>query len=356
MEKQPLFSIIVPCYNVSEYVADTINSVLSQDYENWELILINDGSKDTTLSILEAYAQKDERIIVYDTPNGGVSKARNLGLNVAHGDWIMFIDSDDWFETNALQTIVTHIEMYPKGDILGFNHYFNLGNKQWKQKDFTPSTLKRQGDELEWFKLDMMFPHFDYVKNHASVGAIRGVWGKVFKASIIKKNNIRFIENLKISEDAIFCLETFNYANEIILFNEYLIHYRLHSSSAMNKYSPEVVSINAMSLHSYMSLRNAFINKRNFDICYLGMVSECLFRTFKLYLLHKKCDITYRERKNKVAKELNEDIIRSALANTPIDYLPIGKKQLIYCAKKKWYNMMFFIAFISIKVLELKKK
>lgn len=354
--KQPRFSIIVPCYNVSEFVSETIKSVLSQDYDDWELILINDGSTDSTLDILNSYGENNERIYVYDIPNGGVGKARNYGLEVAKGTWILFIDSDDWFETNALRVVNEHICKNPDSDIIGFNHYFNLGANQWKQKSFTPSVLKRKCDDIEWFKLDMMFPYYDAVKNQASVGAIRGVWGKAFKASIIKDNKLSFIENLKISEDAIFCLETFNFAKEVILFNDYLIHYRLHSSSAMNKYSPDVVSINAKSLHSYESFRNEFTNKHNFDICLLGMVSECLFRTFKLYLLHKKCNLSYHKRKKIVADELNDSLIKSTLANTTIDYLPTGKKQLIYCAKKKWLNMMFVIAFISLKVLEFKKK
>ena len=111
-----------------------------------------------------------------------------------------------------------------------------------------------------------------------------------------------------------------------------------------------------MSLQFYISFRDSFANKHNFDICFLGMVSECIFRTFKLYLLHPKCKLSYRKRKNIIMKELNSDIIKYALSNTTIEYLPVGKKQLVYCAKKQWFNIMFFIAFISMKVLELKKK
>lgn len=351
-----LITIIVPCYNASKYVANTIDSVLRQNYKQWELILINDGSKDNTLNILHNYSQKDGRIKVCDISNGGVSKARNLGLSIAKGGWIMFIDSDDWFEDNALETIYKYIVKCPNCDIFGFNHYYNSEVKQWKQKAFRPSTLKREGKEIEWLKLDMLFPHYDLVKNQTSVGAIRGVWGKVFKASIIKDNNLRFIENLKISEDAIFCLNAFNYAREVFLFNEYLIHYRLHFSSAMNKYSPDVMNINKMALQSYSQYRDTFLNKGDFDICYLGMVAECLFRSFKLYLLHKQCDLPYKKRKHLIRVGVNTEVVNSAFKDITLRYLPAGKKQLVYCAKKKWYNMMFLVAYVSIKILEIKKK
>ena len=356
MEKQPLFSIIVPCYNASKYVAETIDSVLEQDYGKWELVLINDGSKDATLDILKRYAQKDKRIAVYDIPNGGVSKARNYGLNVAHGDWIMFLDSDDWFEPKALSTINGYINKNPKCRVFGFNHYYNSETKQWQRGHFKPSVLKRNDREIEWFKLDTMFPYYDAIKNGTSVGAIRGVWGKAFNASIIQNHKLRFIEKLKISEDAIFCLEVFSHANEVILFDDYLIHYRVHSSSAMNKYSPDIININNMALLSYSQYRNTFLNKSDFDICYLGMVAECLFRSFKLYLLHKKCKLSYKKRMHLISGGVNTEVVNSAFKDITLHYLPVGKKQLVYCAKKKWYNMMFLIAYISIKILEIKKK
>lgn len=356
MMKNPLFSIIVPCYNASKYVSETIESVLEQEFDDWELILINDGSKDDTLSILQSYAKKDVRIKVYDLPNGGVSKARNYGINVALGAWILFLDSDDWFEQNALSTIDKYRKQYPVCDVFGFNHYYNSETKQWKRGDFKPSLLKRCGKEIEWFKLDTMFPYYDAVKNKVSVGAIRGVWGKAIRKSIITQYNLKFIENLKISEDAIFCLEVFEHSKEVMLFNDYLIHYRVHSSSAMNKYSPDVLKTNDMALRAYWQYRDAFQNKEDFDICYLGMVSECLFRSFKLYLLHKQCNMSYKKRISLISGGVNSDVVKPIIDNITLFYLPIGKKQIVYCAKRKWYNLMFLIAYLSIVFLAIKKK
>lgn len=351
----PFISIIVPCYNAATYVSETIESVLGQDFNNWELLLINDGSKDSTLDILKSYEVKDSRIKVYDVPNGGVSKARNYGLEIANGDWVMFIDSDDWFEDKAFSTICGYMTNNPQCDVFGFNHLYNSENKQWKRGEFMPSILKRNGKEVEWFMLDTMFPYYDSKINHVSVGAIRGAWGKIFRKSLIAEHKIRFTENLNISEDAIFCLDVFHHAKEVVLVNDYLIHYRVHSSSAMNKYTPNVVDTNHFALQTYLERKNLFRDKDKFDICYLGMVSECIFRTFKLYLLHKQCDLSFGKRKHLLMGGVNQEIIKKSFENVTLDYLPIGKKQLVYCAKHKYYVLMFLIAFVSLKILELKK-
>lgn len=349
------FSVIVPCYNASTYVSIAIESVLKQSYNNWELILINDGSLDNTLDILYFYASNDERIKVFDVPNGGVSKARNYGLDVAQGDWIVFLDADDWFEENAFSVIKQYLNRYPNCDILGFNHFYNLGLKQWKESPIFPKILQRTGADIEWLRLDMMFPYYDVIKNEVFVGSIRAVWGKVFKRKVITSNHLHFIENLKVSEDAIFCMDVFKHASEIILFNEYLTHYRVSSSSTMNNYEPNIISINEFALDSYYQRRYNFVNISDFENCYLGMVSECIFRVFKLYILHKKCNFSYKKRKEILLNFLNFSQVKSVL-NADLNYLPFGKKQLVYCARKHWYGMMFIVAFLSIQFLKFRQK
>lgn len=98
-------SIIVPVYNVEQYLHKTIGSVCEQTYSNWELILVNDGSKDQSGSICDAYAEKNSRIRVFHTVNQGVSSARNLGIENACGKWVTFLDSDDYLNRNCLETL-----------------------------------------------------------------------------------------------------------------------------------------------------------------------------------------------------------------------------------------------------------
>ena len=105
--KQPLVSIIVPVYNAASHIARCIESIRRQTYQNIEIILLNDGSKDVSLQVCEMYAKIDRRIILLDRDNRGVSATRNLGLKLARGEYLQFADSDDYLEPTATETLVT---------------------------------------------------------------------------------------------------------------------------------------------------------------------------------------------------------------------------------------------------------
>lgn len=101
-----LVSVIIPIYNTARYLPRCLDSILNNDYKNLEIICINDGSTDNCLEILKEYENKDDRILLIDVPNGGVSKARNLGLDYATGDYICFIDSDDWIHRQFFSALL----------------------------------------------------------------------------------------------------------------------------------------------------------------------------------------------------------------------------------------------------------
>lgn len=101
-----LISVIIPVYGVEKYIGKCLESVIQQTYKNLEIIVINDGTKDKSAEIAKKYAAKDHRIKVYDYPNGGLSVARNRGLEHAHGDYIAFLDSDDWLDLKMYETLI----------------------------------------------------------------------------------------------------------------------------------------------------------------------------------------------------------------------------------------------------------
>ncbi len=104
----PLVSIIIPVYNTEKFLVSCIDSVLAQSVRDFELLLVNDGSTDSSLAICQEYASKDSRVRVFDKPNGGVSSARNMGLEMAQGEWVMFVDSDDTITSNTLELCLAH--------------------------------------------------------------------------------------------------------------------------------------------------------------------------------------------------------------------------------------------------------
>lgn len=180
-------SIIVPVYKVEQYVSRCIESIIGQTYQNWELLLVDDGSPDGSGVICDDFAEKDSRIRVFHKENRGVSAARNYAIDRALGEYITFVDSDDWLDSECLDTCVNEIKSNSL-DLLqfGYREVSSDGNIL-KVKDLGTSKIGLN----------------DYLKTSFLVT----VWGSVFKTSLIKDHSIRFNTNLKLAEDQLFVMQ-----------------------------------------------------------------------------------------------------------------------------------------------------
>ena len=350
-----LISIIVPAYNAEKYINQCFNSILAQNYSFWELIVINDGSIDSTAEICDRYSLNDKRIKVFHINNSGVSNARNLGLRQVSGQWVMFIDADDWIEPNTFSLLIERIQN-SSADLIGFNHFYNYPNKEIRCKGFKPNPLIRKDDELIWFALDMIFPAYDSIVNKVFVGNIRAVWGKIFKYSIIKEGNLSFDTRLKIAEDGLFCFEYLQYCQQMNLYDDYLIHYRVHQSSANQKYMDSVDNVNDQILKTFESLiTNSRWEKENYEIALYGLTSDCIFRSLRLNYLHPDNKDTFIQNYKNFCIMLDSENYRKRYNYSAQKYLPHGKREIMYLAKKKLYLFVYFLGWISIKLLNLKK-
>lgn len=191
----PKISVIVPVYNVEQYLPRCIDSILDQTFTDFEVLLIDDGSTDNSGKICDEYAQKDNRIRVFHKKNGGVSSARNLGIDESKGELITFIDSDDWLKQNCLQKIITNIEDV---DLLVFSYTWVFYDGS--TRTVTPKEMKAEGtNEIENFILHLRH-------NSAKANMFGYPWNKVFRKNIVKQNNIKFEKDLHYCEDEIFVL------------------------------------------------------------------------------------------------------------------------------------------------------
>ena len=173
----PIVSVIVPVYRAEKYVSRCIDSILNQTYSNWELILVDDGSPDNSGLICDEYAAKDNRIRVSHKENGGVSSARNLGIDKATGDWLMFVDADDWLNVEAISSCRP---FFDDSDIIRFSlSVVNEGRKE----------------EVKLFELYDMTKE-DYISRIVSIDTVLGVWGGFYRRDLVNKNTIRFMYNL----------------------------------------------------------------------------------------------------------------------------------------------------------------
>ena len=211
---QSQISIIVPVYNSEKYLDACIDSILSQSFRDFELILVDDGSKDSSAQICDEYASQDTRVRVIHKANGGVSAARNDGLDIAKGEYITFIDSDDWVEREYLETLSN----YRDYDIVFFSHRVIYEDGYISEFLFEA----KEGDKQNLWKIVA-----DLKKNNTDWNFFGYTWNKMLRRDIIEKYKIRFIEGLRISEDEVYTLDYCTHAKSIKVFPLCLYNYRV---------------------------------------------------------------------------------------------------------------------------------
>mgnify|MGYP003291965729 CR=1 FL=1 len=195
-EKQvhnPLVSIIVPVYNTENYLPRCINSVLEQSYREWELLLVDDGSTDNSGTICDRYSCADNRIRTIHQTNGGVSKARNTGIDNANGDWICFVDSDDTLPTDALYTMVNGISDNIDMVMGGYVEYDSDGKLSYAIAERICSTISVEQAFMEFFK-----PHHYRYQGY--------ICSKLFRSPIIKQTGLHFDNDIYFNEDRLFSI------------------------------------------------------------------------------------------------------------------------------------------------------
>ena len=200
----PLVSIIIPIYNSEKFISRCLDSIITQTYSHFELILIDDCSSDNSASIYDKYQKKDKRNkIIKKKQNDGVTITRNIGLDNAQGDYILFIDNDDYIDKNYISTFIDSINTNRGYDLYTQNIFFHYEG----QDSFIVS------DQL----------------------TLGGPWGKLFKKEIIEKNKIRFIPHLKYNEDNLFLLDYLEHSESQYNIQYAGYHYIIHNECTSKK-------------------------------------------------------------------------------------------------------------------------
>ena len=257
----PKISVIVPLYNAEKYLSRCIDSVLAQTFTDFELILINDGSTDTSGKICDNYAQKDSRVKVVHKENGGVSSARNIGLDIAVGEWITFVDSDDSILTEMLERLNIGGE-----DLKVCGYYDQIEN------DMPHEAIYNSVEECA-----------NYINKEFRHNYINAPWAKLFNASIIRNYNLRFDETLSLGEDSEFVFHYCCYCKSIKTFREALYNYKRPNSLA-SKYvfTAQNMSNFLFKLHKTIyTLESSHKNEYKSIHIWLNDIS---FKRFMIYL------------------------------------------------------------------------
>ena len=315
------FSIIVPVYNVEKWLERCIESILNQTYEKFELILVDDGSPDNSGAICDKYAQIDKRINVIHKKNGGLSSARNAGLNISKGNYIVFIDSDDYIKENLLEKTIKSIEKYHT-DIIMFGYEMFLSKNKSLPLFKTGLILNPKQEALNVDK-----PNFN--------NEFCFTWRYIFNREFLNINNMIFNEEIKVAEDTIFNMECIFLANSMYVIDESLYIYNdANNESIMRrKYKPNYhIDLNKQYLEKKRILKQYDIKDKKFlDDYYYYYVYVVIQNCIKNICLGKK---------EKIYVDL-KDLLNSEMCRDTFNYYDL--KHLYKIADNKIFYLLLIM-------------
>lgn len=214
-----MISIIIPIYNVESYLEECVQSVIAQTYTDWELILVDDGSTDGSAKIARNWQSRNSRIKYFHKDNGGVSSARNYGLDHSQGEYIMFVDSDDICHPKLLENLIPFV--IEENDIAGCTI------AKYEESGVVQNNSKYISEDL--ISLDQIYTCF------FNKGILHPPYGKVYRNDIIRKHNIRFVQNLQLGEDVLFNLEYLKHVSRGVFIDNPFYYYRNTPGSLSKK-------------------------------------------------------------------------------------------------------------------------
>lgn len=342
---KPKISIIVPIFNVENYLSRCLESLLNQQFKAVEIICINDGSTDQSGSILNDYKNKHHEIIVVQKHNNGVSDARNDGLRIAQGDYIGFVDPDDWIHPfmydELYQTAVRE-----NADIVMCSYVREFGTHSNVKKFDMPPFISYKGSELKSVLLKRLIgPTDKEAASPENLDSWGTVWSKLYKADLIKKQEV-FFTDLKLigsNEDTLFNINAVYNAESFVFINKPLYHYwRSNESSITTKYNRHLTD----QFFTLYQLMENFIEEKNLGSEYKAVLNNRIsLNTLGLGLntISKSNKSSFVDRLRQLKKIISSDHMKRSLRQFNTTHCSVAWKTFFFFAKNQSVLGLFII-------------
>lgn len=329
-------SIIVPVYNVEQYLDQCIESIVNQDYRDFTLILVDDGSTDSSGKICDRWAQRDSRIIVYHKENGGLMSAWKYGFMRIDTEYVGFVDADDWIESDMYARLLQEAEIN-QSEIVACGWVGDCENR----KEYKKETVKLAGNTYDADEISRkVYPILISGGDYHWMGISPNRWTKLYKRELLLKNIAFCDDRVSIGEDLLTNFCTIPNARSITIIKDFFpYHYRIHSESMIHKYSDVNYEKIAMLYENLIKVNNDFeydftkqINTYYIKLLLAQLENEILF-----------AQKNYKQIKKRMKRVFQNTNMKRILKKAELHKLPFKYRLYIRCMQLHGYVLLFLI-------------
>lgn len=343
----PEISVIAPVYGVEQYIYQFTESVLNQTFTDFELILVDDGSPDKCPQILDEYELKDSRVRVIHQKNGGVSVARNTGLDVAQGKYIYVVDSDDWLELNALEVLHRDAVKTDADVILG-DCAAHTSNSTYRCHLFSQQFFTKEKSTLQVLQQFILCQKFSPYESKDAWHGYAAPWSRLIKKSLIDEFDIMFDPYVRgLFDDGLFSLNVMEHATSLCYGMEHIYNYRINQNSITQRFKPNEIDILRLGFEKIEEFIH--INNKE-DILMLPYYCHVV-----RFLIYRLDSYFFNVNNNKTKSEINHELkfvigsepFRTALEKCQLKYFGRYHQKLLICMRMNSFLMIRFLRYLK---------
>ena len=335
--KEPLVSIIVPAYNVEKYIACCLDSILQQTYNNIEIIIVNDGSTDHTLEVALQYQKRDTRITLIDQQNSGVSESRNTALKYAKGDYILFVDADDWIDINTIQICIEQAET-EHADVCFFAYQSEFLNRS-DVRTLYPENRIFTDKDCKDLQRRIIGPIKEELCMPQRLDSYGTIWAKLYRRDLLKGLFFENLNKVGSAEDTLFNCFVFLRVKKAIYINQPFYHYRRNNDTSVTKrFRPHLLQ---QWSYLFAEMRKS-VRTAESEEALLNRIAISLFG-FDLNVY--AADITWKEKIRLISECLSHPLYIKAYQQMKYSYLPIHWRLFYLSAKYKLSGIVLLFAY-----------
>ena len=345
-------TIVIPVYNTKQYLVKCVESITNQTYKNLEILLVDDGSTDGSAEVCDKLAKTDARIKVIHKENGGAGTARNLGIDIASGKYIMFLDSDDWLDIYAIENVVQHAEENDI-DVVRFGYVRDFGNKQLIKKNTFLENKIYQEDECLTIRRRILGLVEEELSHPENMNYLASCGFNLYKKELLRKSGVRFISIKEVGSfvDGLFNFCVFADVRKFEFIDKPYYHYRkTNETAATAKYRSNYVE---RQIHLFELLKSEIDKREQWDIFEEAYNNRVVLSTMEMAFNTMRNRKSFKERYQEIDSILKHQQFRIAYNNFSLKHMGVKWKIYYFFIK---HSMTFPVYFMTKIIVQLKNR